>query len=663
MPAFASVLIANRGEIACRVIRACRSLGFRSIAVYSEADAGAPHTLLADQAVCIGPAEARQSYLSIPAILQAAAATGVGAVHPGYGFLSENADFAAACGAAGLVFIGPSPDAIAAMGNKAAAKERMMQAGVPCLPGYQGADQSDARLAAEALRIGLPVMVKAAAGGGGRGMRLVQAAADLEAAIRTARSEAENAFGSGELILEKAVIDGRHVEIQVFGDSHGSVLHLAERDCSVQRRHQKVLEEAPSPAVSAELRARMGAAAVAAAKAIGYVGAGTVEFLLDADGGFYFLEMNTRLQVEHPVTELVTGLDLVALQLRVALGGKLPLAQADVTLTGHAIEARLYAEAPHLGFLPQSGRLEAWQPPGGDGIRVDHGLRAGQEITPHYDAMIAKVIAHGADRDEARRRLVRALEETVALGIETNRGFLIAMLRDAEFAAGRATTGFIPARFPAPAAADVSTGARALAAVLLYEHSAALCGHDPAAVWSSTGQSRASLLLHRAEGQGAGTRERVEILARGRHDYLVSVGGADIAVQLLAAPNATGRLRARIGGESLDAVAHFADGRLLLRMGELDLAVRDALHDPPETVDATGGAELRAPMNGRIVAVLAALGDRVTRGQKLVVLEAMKMQHELAARRDGVISRLPVASGDQVATRQILVELEPMEGE
>ncbi|MBT7667423.1 MAG: ATP-grasp domain-containing protein, partial [Rhodospirillaceae bacterium] len=397
--AFTKVLIANRGEIACRIMRTSHAMGYRTVAVYSEADGDAPHVQLADQAVCIGPAPVAESYLNVSAILAAAARTGADAVHPGYGFLAENAAFAQACADAGLTFIGPSPKAIDLMGNKRLAKLRMADADVPCVPGYSGADQDDGVLTAEGESIGFPLMVKAASGGGGRGMRLVENAADLPAAITGARSEAENAFGSGELILEKAVIEPRHVEIQVFADSRGNCVHLGERDCSIQRRHQKVVEEAPSPAVGPELRAAMGAAAVAAAQAINYQGAGTVEFLLGADGSFFFLEMNTRLQVEHPVTEMITGLDLVEWQLRVAAGEPLPLDQNGITYDGHAIEVRLYAEDPYADFLPQTGTVVAWRP--SPDVRVDTGIVEGQEISPFYDPMVAKVIAHGGDREEA----------------------------------------------------------------------------------------------------------------------------------------------------------------------------------------------------------------------------------------------------------------------
>ncbi len=652
MPTFDTILIANRGEIACRVIRSARALGYRSVAVYSEADAGAPHMRLADAALCIGGAEAKQSYLNPDALLAAARQSGAQAIHPGYGFLSENAEFAAAVAAAGLVFIGPPAAAIAAMGNKAAAKRRMIEAGVPCVPGYQGEDQSDAALFSEAQRIGLPVMVKAAAGGGGRGMRLVHEPAALLAAIQGARSEAENAFGSGELILEKAVIDARHVEIQVFADSQGHVIHLGERDCSVQRRHQKVIEEAPSPAVNADLRARMGAAAVAAARAIGYVGAGTVEFLLDGNGrDFYFLEMNTRLQVEHPVTEAITGLDLVAMQIAVAAGQPLPLALQDVALNGHAIEVRLYAEAPHQGFLPQSGRLALWQPPLGlEGIRVDHGLSQGQEITPYYDPMIAKIIAHGPDRATALRRLLRALEQTGALGIATNRGFLIDLLSHAEFTKGAASTGFIPQYFAEIAAPRPDARAIALAAVLCYARAARACGHDPALAWSSNGVLAAPFELGCNDESLKG-----EILPLGPAGYRIKLNGAALDITLPAAN------RAVIAGEAMDYTAVFDGDDLLLKLGALDLRLSDQLYRPRGGDVALGEAELRAPMNGRIVAVLAEAGASVVKGQRIVILEAMKMQHEVTARRDGVLDSVPVKPGDQVATRQLLAALKPLD--
>src|SRR3954467_10008306 len=437
---FFKVLVANRGEIALRIMRTARRLGYGVVAVYSDADADAIHVREADQAVRIGEAPSAQSYLNIGAIIAAAKSSGADAVHPGYGFLAENENFAQSCRDAGLVFIGPSPEAIKAMGNKAGAKIIMQAAGVPCVPGYQGADQSDAAMLAEAQKVGFPVMIKAVAGGGGRGMRLAPDAAAFPDLLRSARSEAQGAFGDPSVILERAIVNPRHIEIQVFGDRYGHAVHLGERDCSVQRRHQKLIEEAPSPKVTPKLRARMGAVAVAAVKSIGFEGAGTLEFLLDASGEFYFMEMNTRLQVEHPVTEAITGLDLVELQLRVASGEPLGLVQEDIKFSGHAIEVRLCSEDAGHDFMPQSGNMALWQMP--DGIRVEHALQSGSEIPPFYDSMIAKIISHGATRDEARGRLIVGLEQVAAFGVTTNPGFLIPCLRHPGFAKGEATTAF-----------------------------------------------------------------------------------------------------------------------------------------------------------------------------------------------------------------------------
>ena len=464
---FFKILIANRGEIALRIMRTARRLGYGVVAVYSDADRDALHVREADQAVRIGEALPAQSYLQIDAIIAAAKASGADAVHPGYGFLAENEDFAQACRDAGLVFIGPSPEAIRAMGNKAGAKDIMQKAGVPCVPGYQGADQSDAVMLAEAKKIGFPVMIKAVAGGGGRGMRLVADAAAFPDALRSARSEAQGAFGDPTVILERAIVDPRHIEIQVFGDRYGNAIHLGERDCSVQRRHQKLIEEAPSPAVTPELRARMGAVAVAAVKSIRYEGAGTLEFLLDPSGEFYFMEMNTRLQVEHPVTEAITGLDLVELQLRVAGGEPLGLEQEDIKFSGHAIEVRLCSEDAGHDFMPQSGRMALWQMP--DGVRVEHALQSGSEIPPFYDFDDRQDHQPWRDRDEARGRLICGLEQTAAFGVTTNQGFLISCLRHPGFARGEATTAFIGNHrdeLLAPRADDDAEAA--LAALLLY---------------------------------------------------------------------------------------------------------------------------------------------------------------------------------------------------
>ena len=656
MSAFSKILIANRGEIACRIMRTAKALGYRTVAVFSDADAGAPHVRQADEAVRIGPPPATQSYLSVDALLAAAKLAGADAIHPGYGFLSENAAFAQACVDAGLVFVGPPAAAIEAMGNKARGKALMRAAGVPCVGGYQGPDQSDVRLLAEGREIGFPLMVKAAAGGGGRGMRLVISADDLPEALARARSEAAGAFGSGELILEHAIEDARHVEIQVFADKHGNVIHLGERDCSVQRRHQKVIEEAPSPAVAAGLRERMGEAAVKAARAIGYVGAGTVEFLLDQAGKFYFLEMNTRLQVEHPVTEAITGLDLVAWQLQVAAGDRLPIEQHEIAFSGHAIEARLYAEDPRKGFLPQSGALVDWRPAAGVGIRIDHGLAPGQRITPFYDAMLAKVIAHGATREAARRRLIAAIEDTVALGLNTNRGFLLAALRHPAFAAGEATTAFIARYFPA--GSDAMRRPRpdarmlALVAALLFEareHETAEAA-DAARNWSSTGNAVWPLRL--AQGD---THHTASITARETDRYEVAFGKDVVEVSI----EERGDGAVRFTADGVQQTARFAihEGALHLDLNGVTVTVRDATREAGAATRRDGSSRVLAPMNGAIIAVFAKPGDRVSRGQRVVVLEAMKMQHEISTERDGAIDKVLVKPGDQVATRQLLIEL------
>lgn len=445
---FDSILIANRGEIACRIIRTARNLGLRTVAVYSEADCGAPHTQLADSAISIGPSPVNESYLCGDKIIAAALEANAGAIHPGYGFLSENAEFAKAVQQAGLTFIGAPPTAISAMGDKAQAKKLMISAGVPCVPGYQDEDQSDTAFIEAAEKIGYPIMVKAAAGGGGRGMRLIHDGSELPQALKLARSEARNAFGSDTLILEKAIQSPRHVEVQIFADEHGHCIHLGERDCSIQRRHQKIVEESPCPVMDEPLRKAMTTAAIAAAKAVDYRGAGTVEFLLENDRSFYFLEMNTRLQVEHPVTEAVTGLDLVEMQISTAQGQPLSVTQSEIKLEGHAIEVRLYAENPSADFLPTTGSVSLWRPAVTDYVRVDHGIKTGTNISPYYDSMLAKVIAHGPDRNTARLRLLRSLEDSVLLGVQTNREFLIDVLQQSEFAMGNTHTGFVQDIYP-----------------------------------------------------------------------------------------------------------------------------------------------------------------------------------------------------------------------
>ena len=642
---FSSVLVANRGEIAYRIIRAARDEGLRVVAVYSDADAEALHVRLADAAVRIGSEAAAQSYLSIDALIAAAKAAGAEAVHPGYGFLAESADFAERCAAAGLVFVGPPPAAMRAMGDKSEAKARMEAAGVPCAPGYHGDDQSTACFAEEARRIGYPLMVKASAGGGGRGMRIVRSPESLDAALRSASAEAESAFGDGRLLLERALLGARHVEIQVFGDEHGAIVHLGERDCSIQRRHQKLIEESPSPAVSPELRARIGAAAVQAARAVGYVGAGTVEFLLDDDGSFYFLEMNTRIQVEHPVTECVTGIDLVRLQFQVAQGRPLPFGHSDVAFRGHAIEARLYAEDPAADFLPSTGRIVAWRPGEGEGVRVDCGLESGAEVGPHYDSLLAKVIAFGSDREEARRRLVRALRDTFVAGVATNRDFLIDALGRREFVDGEATTAFLAG---APSlATPPSREAIALAALMFVERAGV-----PAPTAKPTASWRASPLRLAVDGVEA----RTSVGRRGE-ERIVTLDGETVAIQLLS--RAGNDIRFTCGGVDKRASSASDGDELWL---DFDGACRrfvDLTYAPPRLKDEDSDGAVRSPVSGVIVGVEAKVGEKVRRGQVLATVEAMKMQYSILAPIDGVVQTANAAAGAQAQARSILFAIEP----
>jgi len=571
---FGSLLIANRGEIALRVARTARRMDLRTVAVHSDADRDAPHVRACDEAVRI------ESYLGIEAVLSAPGE----AVHPGYGFLAENPAFAQSVIAAGRTWVGPPPAAMRALGDKANAKKLAAKTGVPVLPTYEG-------------KLEFPLVIKAVAGGGGRGMRLVRSAQELDAALASAKSEAEHAFGDGRVLLEKAILAPRHVEVQVFADTHGNCIHLGERDCSVQRRHQKLIEESPSPAVDAKLRAALGAAAIAVARAAGYVGAGTVEFLLDEQGGFWFIEVNTRLQVEHPVTEAITGLDLVEWQLRVAAGEPLPLKQAEVRFDGHAMEARLCAEDPSQGFLPQSGRLALWQ--AASGVRVDHALESGIEVPPYYDSLLAKLVAHGHTRDAAREKLAAALDATLALGVTTNKSYLAAVLRDAQFAGAGATTSFLTEHFAAWQApqADEATAGRIYACAC-----AEAAGFGEWSGWSNMGRA-----------------------------------------ELRSAPCV-------LEGSTL----HFA-------LGGHSYTWRDTTMDPPARA-AAGPADgkLAAPMNARVVAVHAKAGDRVAAGSALVVLEAMKMEHTLAAPAALCVKAVHVATGAQVAPGNLLMEFEPV---
>ena len=647
MTDFHKILIANRGEIAVRVIATARKLGFRTVAVYSEADADALHVRLADEAVCIGPAPVNESYLVAEKIVSAARLTGADAVHPGYGFLSENTDFSAQCEAAGLTFIGPPAAAIALMGSKRLSKLAMLEAGVPCIPGYQGAEQDDAVLIEKAADMGFPLMVKASAGGGGRGMRLVKNQEDLPEQIRIARSEAQNAFGSGELILERAVMEPRHIEIQVFADGHGNAVYLGERDCSIQRRHQKVVEEAPSPFVDATLRARMGEAAVNAAMACDYRGAGTVEFLVDKDKNFYFLEMNTRLQVEHPVTEMITGQDLVAWQIRVAAGGELPLTQEEIVLTGHAVEVRLYAEDPRNNFLPQTGDVLAWDYPRRDDIRVDHGIAEGQLVSPFYDPMIAKVIAWGETRQDACRKLASAVEDTVLLGLNNNRHFLQNILRHEVFLAGGATTAFIEQHFSDDASLQMSSPAAktvALAAALHYtrKHGARQGWHNP-----TTASYHFKLDF--------GFEQRDAYLQEEAGGFAVSSGGDACSVQILSLEQR--RCVYLANGLRQSASFAFADDDLYLDDGNGHFCVSDLTHAPAANSGAAGNGDVRASMDGAIVAVLVSEGEQVEAGQTLVVLEAMKMEHPLKAGISGVVDEIATQVGQQVKSQQLLASV------
>ncbi|WP_427312602.1 acetyl/propionyl/methylcrotonyl-CoA carboxylase subunit alpha [Cupriavidus sp. H39] len=652
---FHTLLVANRGEIAVRIMRSARRLGLATVAVYSEADRHGAHVACADRAVCIGAAAPRASYLNIAAIVDAARRSGADAVHPGYGFLAENAEFAEAVTAAGLVFVGPPAQAIRAMGNKAEAKRLMLAADMPCVPGYQGTAQDDGTLLAQAAQIGFPLMVKAAAGGGGRGMRLVREAAELPAALASARSEAATAFGSSELILERAVMAPRHVEIQVFADSHGNVVHLGERDCSVQRRHQKVIEEAPSPAVGAALRARMGDAAVRAARAIGYVGAGTMEFLLDGGGNFYFMEMNTRLQVEHAVTEAITGFDLVEWQLRVAAGEPLPATQDAVRFTGHAIEVRLTAEDVPAGFLPQGGPLLRWRPPAaGRDVRVDHALEEGGTIPTHYDSMVAKLVAHGADREAARRKLLRAVEDCVLLGVPSNQAFLADCLASAAFAGNEVHTGFVETHMQAALQAaqppaQVSACAALLAAGALdLGGSPALLARPPShVVLDIAGQSWQALLHSGADGWHVSLSRREP-----------EAPAVDVALRVLRADAARGTALVECDGVAYPLV--FARDPNALHLFQAGRAWRFGLHDPRRKAGKEGGADgvLQAPLTARIVAVHVAAGEHVAAGQPLVVLEAMKMEHLIAAPFAGVVTELAARAGGQASAGAVLARVQ-----
>ena len=652
---FTKILIANRGEIACRVIKTARRLGISTVAVYSEADATARHVTLADEAVEIGPASVRDSYLRGDRIIAAAQRTGAAAIHPGYGFLSENAGFAADCTAAGLVFVGPGAAAIRAMGSKSAAKSLIENTGVPVVPGYHGDDQSDDLLRAEADRIGYPVLLKPSAGGGGKGMRVVREALQFDAALAAARREASASFGDAHMLIEKFVTQPRHIEVQVFADAHGNVLHLFERDCSVQRRHQKIIEEAPAPGLTDRQRLTMGQAAVDAAKAVGYLGAGTVEFIVDSGGRFYFMEMNTRLQVEHPVTELITGQDLVEWQLLVAAGEPLPLSQGDLVINGHAIEARLYAEDPDRDFLPATGHLlHLRYPAAGRHVRIDTGVREGDPVSIHYDPLIAKLIVWDADRAGALRRLQTALRETQVIGVTTNLGFLTTVAAHDAFAAGGVDTGFIDRHRsdlagiggPPPDGALVVAALDVMLRQEARARSDAAVSGDPNSPWHSAGGWRLN---------ETGTQTLHFVVDGIEQRVTVEYGGGEYQVRTPAGPTRAaghydtgGDLTATLDGRRLRVT--------MVRQGDVITILHQGAQyriehmDPARRADSESGAAggLTAPMPGRVTLVSVSEGDSVQRGDTLLILEAMKMEHSIIAPADGVVERLHYGQGDLV---------------
>jgi 3-methylcrotonyl-CoA carboxylase alpha subunit len=648
-----SVLIANRGEIACRIARTAKRLGMRTIAIYSEADAGALHTRLCDEAYLIGGPQPRASYLAIDHVIAAAKRAGAECVHPGYGFLAENAEFAEACAQANLVFVGPPPSAIRTMGLKDHAKRLMEQAGVPIVPGYHGERQDAKFLREKAYELGYPVLIKPAAGGGGRGLRRVDKHADFDAALEAAIRESQSAFGTGRVLIEKLIASPRHIEIQVFADSHGAVVHLGERDCSLQRRHQKVIEEAPAPGMSAALRKHIGAAAVAAAKAVGYGGAGTVEFVADGTSGlrtdaFWFIEMNTRLQVEHPVTEEITGLDLVEWQFRIAAGEKLPLVQDQIGFQGHAIEARVYAEDPEHNFLPATGRIVALELP--KNIRVDSGVETGGEVPPFYDPMIAKLIAHAPTRDAALEHLATALDATLIAGVRTNVSFLAALCRASPFRQGKVDTGFIDRNLTALGATphEPDNGAAAHGAMQLLNARAA----KEALVADEDASSEAYSPWSARDGfQLGGVRKvTLPIMVDGKDTDAVVAYGKDGANLTLGGVTPASNSRVFLSG---------GDAYVLLRGRQTRVRIKD--FSASDAGPGGGDNVIKAPMHGRVLELLARVGDRVALGQRLAVIEAMKMEHTLRAPFAGIVRELPVSTGAQVVEGAPIVVLEPIE--
>jgi len=657
MKQFRKVLVANRGEIAARIMRTCRAMGIGTAAIYSDPDRHAPFVRAADEAVYIGPPLASGSFLAIEKIIAAARRVGADAVHPGYGFLAENADFAQACADAGLTFIGPTADSIRRMGSKIEAKKIMAATGVPVIPGFSAEGLSDRDIAARANEIGYPILIKASAGGGGKGMRSVHEPSKLDAALEAARRESKHAFGDDTLLIERYFGSARHIEIQILGDAHGNLIHCFERECSIQRRYQKIIEEAPSPAVDDRLRARMGAAAIAAGRAIGYQNAGTVEFVVDADGTFYFLEVNTRLQVEHPVTEEITGLDLVRLQILIAQGAPLPLRQEDLVIRGHAIECRVYAEDPHNDFLPSTGTLLCWQEPPAAGVRYESGVETGSEVTIHYDPMLAKVIASASTRVEAAQRLARALGEMRVHGVRTNVPLLIQVLRHPAFLAGKLDTHFI--------GTHVVLGAQPTPE---QEHADGV--HAVAtALWQQTQRHAGAPVLR---GLPSGWRNNPTQMQQ------IAFVASDATIQVGYRVHSHGHITLTINGTSHEATVLSCDAEHIAIVLDgvrrtCQIITDDSMHHvhstlgtselhevprfpPPAREEVRGGC--RAPMPGKILAVRVKPGQAVRRGETLVILEAMKMEHEVVAPHDGTVREVLVETGQQVDAEAVLVVLD-----
>ena len=648
------LLIANRAEIARRIMRTCRAMGIRTVAVYSDADANAPHVVEADEAVRIGPAPSVESYLVIDAIIEAAKKTNADAIHPGYGFLAENAALSQACADANLIFVGPYPDAIRSMGSKREAKKLVAAAGVPVIPGYAGEDQSDETLLAEAKKIEMPVLVKASAGGGGKGMRIVHDGSELSEAIAGARREAASAFGDDTLLIEKYIDDPRHVEIQILGDHHGNLVHVFERECSIQRRHQKIIEETPSPAVNAELRAKMGSAAVEIAKAIGYENAGTVEFVLAPSGQFYFLEVNTRLQVEHPITECVTGLDLVQEQIRVAEGNPLPFTQDDLQMKGAAIECRIYAEDPNNGFLPATGEIVDWHLPELRDVRVDSGVESGSEVGIHYDPMLAKIVARGDNRKEAIRRMTNALERLSAAGVTTNRAFLIAVLAHPEFGAGKYDTHFIDRHADALFADERAADRERIAAVATTL--AMQADRARAAALPSAQGYRNSRFSDQWVEYGVGEDVvRVEYHPEPGAAFQVTVGDWSSLVKNVdwSAPGLSFEDGDGVR-QTVRVIAGEKRAHTLSALGATTLTIRPRF---PERTSAAVSGGCLAPMPGKVIDVRVEPGATVAAGDVLVLLEAMKMEHAVRAPGDGTVEAVHVEVGQQVEADAVMVVL------